>query len=107
MAPTAQIVKSGTWLYDETVPYDVWIVSQSFDFCYDEGFEDGPEVLNNEGVLFHVLIARGGKVGTVLSAVYSIAEATAKAHRAIPQGIEWDNHILQPLFGGREYRLSE
>ncbi len=41
----AEIVKSGTWLYDSLVPHEVWIVRQNFDFYYEEGYEDHPEAL--------------------------------------------------------------
>ena len=43
MPERAEIVKSGTWLYDDKVPHGVWIVRQNFDFHWDEGFEDEPE----------------------------------------------------------------
>ena len=45
----AEIVKSGTWLYDGQVPHEVWIVRQNFDYFYEEGFEDNPESLNEHG----------------------------------------------------------
>jgi hypothetical protein len=44
----AEIVKSGTWLYDEQVPSEVWIVKQDFEYHYEEDFSDGPEQLNRE-----------------------------------------------------------
>ena len=43
MTETAQIVNSGTWLYDGQVVREVWIVKQNFDFYYDDSFEDAPE----------------------------------------------------------------
>ena len=107
MTDTAQIVKSGTWLYDGGVLHEVWVVRQNFDFYYDDGFEDAPEDLNEDGELFQVLVARQGKVLSVGLAFRSIEDAVAKAHQLIPQGISWDDHRLQPLFGGRKYRLSE
>jgi hypothetical protein len=106
MTETAEIVKSGTWQYDGLVAHEVWIVKQNFDFYYDEGFEDAPEDLNENGELFQVVVARDGKVLSVGLAFHSIEEAVAKAHQIIPQGIGWDNHRLQPLFHGRRYRLS-
>ena len=107
MADTADIVKSGTWQYDECVLHEVWIVKQNFDFYYDEGFEDAPEDLNEDGEVFQVVVARDGKVKSVGLAFHSAEEAVAKAHQIIPHGIEWDNHRLQPLFHGRRYGLSE
>lgn len=107
MADTAQIVKSGTWRYDERIVHEVWIVKQNFDFYYDEGFEDAPEDLNENGEVFQVVFAKNGNVRSVGLAFHSIEEATAKAHTLIPQVITWDDHRIQPLFGGRKYRLSE
>jgi len=107
VADTAQIVKSGTWLYDGCVVYEVWIVKQNFDFYYDEGFEDAPEDLNENGEVFQVVFAKDGKARTVGLAFHSIEKAAAKADSLIPQGIRWDNHRIQPLFGGRRYQLSE
>jgi hypothetical protein len=107
MVDTAQIVKSGTWEYDECVLHEVWIVKQNFDFYYDEGYEDAPEELNENQEVFQVLVAKDGKVLSVGLAFPSADEAMAKAHNMIPQGITWDDHRIQPLFGGREYRLSE
>jgi hypothetical protein len=103
----AEIVKSGTWLYDEQVPHEVWIVRQNFDFYYDEGFEDEPERLNQDGELFQVLITRETKIrNVVFPACFTIDEAIALAERVIQHKITWDDHRLQPLFHGRRYRLS-
>ena len=107
MADTAEIVKSGTWKYDGYVVHEVWIVKQNFDFYYDEGFEDAPEDLNENGELFQVVVAKEGRVMSVGLAFHSLEEAIAKAHALIAQGITWDNQRIQPLFGGRRYRLSE
>jgi hypothetical protein len=107
MKKTAQIVKSGTWLYDGQVVYEVWIVKQNFDFYYDEGFEDTPENLNQDGEVFQVVVASDGKVKSVGLAFHSMEDAMAKAHQIIPQGIQWDNHRLQALFHGRKYCLAE
>jgi len=106
MKEAAEIVKSGTWLYDGTVPHEVWIVKQNFDYHYDAGYEDSPEKLNNQGFVFQVVVARDGKVDTVLPACDSMAKAISNAEEVIPQGIDWDDHRIQPVFGGRQYRLK-
>jgi hypothetical protein len=49
MAEIAEIVKSGTWQYDGCGGHEAWIDKQNFDFYYDEGFEDAPEDLNEDG----------------------------------------------------------
>jgi hypothetical protein len=52
-------------------------------------------------------VAKDGKVLSVGLGFHSIEKAIEKAHTLIPQGITWDDHRIQPLFGGRRYRLSE
>jgi hypothetical protein len=102
----AEIVKSGTWLYEGHVKYEVWIVRQNFEYHYDEGFDE-KERLNADGESFSVLCLRDIKVIGGVQESLSLKEAVAAAERAVPQGINWDDHRLQPLFGGRKYRLEE
>jgi hypothetical protein len=47
----AEIVQSGTWLYDNQVLSEVWIVKQNFEFHREPDFPDGPEELNADGRL--------------------------------------------------------
>ena len=102
----AQIVKSGTWLYDQKVPHEVWIVQQNFDYYYDEGFEDSPEILNRNDEVFHVVYAENGQVRGVMQACKSLDDAIETAEEKMP-GIVWDNHRLQPLFYRGSYKLEE
>jgi hypothetical protein len=106
MNETAPIVKSGTCLYDRSIPHEVWIVRQNFEYHFDPGYEDAAENLNQDGEFFQVQIARNGAASSVLRAYPSIAEAINGAHQAICQGINGDDHRIQPLFAGRSYRLS-
>ena len=95
----AEIVKSGTWLYDGLVPSEVWIVRQNFEYHYEED-ADEPEVLNENGECFSVVIARNGsKIGRGFEKL-SLSEAVAAAETEIP-GLVWDDHLLQKLYGGR------
>lgn len=106
MNETAEIVKSGTWLYDESVQHEVWIVKQNFDYHYDPGYEDSAEKLNADGCLYQVVIAKDGSVQTVLPASESLDGAVSEAEKIIRQGIKWDDHRIQPLFDGRRYSLA-
>ncbi|HLZ41790.1 MAG TPA: hypothetical protein VKQ11_12555 [Candidatus Sulfotelmatobacter sp.] len=83
MADTAQIVKSGTWRYDERIVHEVWIVKQNFDFYYDEGFEDAPEDLNENVEVFQVVFAKDGKVRSVGLAFHSVEEAPTELRRLV------------------------
>jgi hypothetical protein len=95
-----EIVKSGTWLYDGLVPTETWIVKQNFEFHYEEGFEDGPETLNEDGECFRVVTARNGtKIGSGEETL-TLAEAVVAAEQTAP-GIVWDDHLLVELYGGR------
>jgi hypothetical protein len=96
----AEIVKSGTWLYDGSVPSEVWIVKQNFEYHYDEEYSDEPEALNKDGENFSVVIARDGrKIGRGPEKL-SFTDAVVAAEELIP-GIIWTNHLLQKLYGGR------
>ena len=107
MVERAEIVKSGTWLYDERVPHGVWIVRQNFDFHWDEGFEDEPERLNQDGELFQVLITHETRIRTVVfPACFTLDEAVALAEKTIHHRITWDDHRIQKLYAGRRYELS-
>lgn len=102
----AEIVKSGRWRYDSTVVYEVWIVKQDFEYWYEEGFDDA-ERLNGQGEVFAVLYANDGRLlrGNG-SEHFSLEEAIEAAAQEVPQGIAWDDHRLQKLFGGRRYLLG-
>jgi hypothetical protein len=107
MAERAEIVKSGTWLYDHHVPHGVWIVRQNFDFHWDEGFEDKPERLNPDGEVFQVLITDEARIRTVVfPACLTLEEAVALAEKTIQLRITWDDHRIQKLYAGRRYELS-
>jgi hypothetical protein len=96
----AEIVKSGTWLYDCLVPTEVWVVKQNFEYYYEEDYSDGPEALNGDGECFHVVIARNGaKIAGGLEKL-SLGEAVIAAEETTP-GIVWDDHLLAELYGAR------
>jgi hypothetical protein len=98
----AEIVKSGTWLYDGSIPSEVWIVEQNFEYHYEEEYSEEPEKLNEDGECFSVVIARNGtKIGRG-SEEMTLAEAVVAAERAMPT-LKWDDHALQKLYGGRRH----
>jgi len=95
----AEIVKSGTWLYDNQVPHEIWIVRQNFDFYYEEGYEDSPEELDEDGEVFHEVFAHNGTVRSVVLAKMSLAEAISDAEsRLANHQLIWNDHRLQKLF---------
>jgi hypothetical protein len=106
MSEKAQIVKSGIWLYDDQIPYEVWIVKQNFDYYFEEGFEDEPEQLNENGELFQGLLVADGSKHPLCSA-FTIEETVTKTEATLQHRVEWDDHRIQTLFGGRLYKLSQ
>jgi hypothetical protein len=102
----AEIVKSGTWVYAEGVRYEVWIVKQNFEYFFEEGYDDS-ETLNESGESYKILYLHDGMVIAGGSEFLRLDDAISAANKAIPQGIDWDDHRIQPLFGGRQYRVSE
>ena len=99
----AEIVQSGSWLYDGTVPYEVWIVKQNFEYHYEEGFEDTPEQLNSEGEVFQIVFAKNGCMIALGGANFSLTEAVLAAEKSVSAGILWTNPTLQKLYEGRQY----
>jgi hypothetical protein len=99
----AEVVQSGTWLYDGGVEMEVWIIKQNFEFYYDEGFEDEPEPLNPQGEIFQVAYVREGRVKSVANGRQSLKEAVLYAESSISQGIRWTNQSNKVLYGGRRY----
>jgi hypothetical protein len=75
----AEIVKSGTWLYDGLIPSEIWIVRQNFEYHYEEG--------------------NGAKIGRGREKM-SLSEAVHAAEEGTP-GLIWDDHLLHKLNGGR------
>lgn len=98
----AEIVKSGTWLYDGLIPSEVWIVKQNFEYHYEEDYTDKPEALNADGECYGIIIARNGtKIGRG-SEQLTLEAAVHAAEHEVP-GLVWDDHLLQQLHGGRWY----
>ena len=96
----AVVVKSGTWLYDHSVPSEVWIVKQNFEYHFEEDYAGEPEKLNGNGECFSVVIARNGeKIGRG-SEELSLEHAVASAESLV-SGLVWDDHMLGKLYGGR------
>ncbi len=42
-----EIIQSGSWLYDDQVLTEVWIVRQNFEYHYEPDYSAGPEKLNS------------------------------------------------------------
>lgn len=101
----SEIVQSGVWLYDNSVPTDVWIVKQNFEYWYEADFADSPEELDAEGHTFQVLFVRTDRI-IIGPARLSLAAAVDAAQERIKGKIDWTNHIRQELFGGRWYSLT-
>jgi hypothetical protein len=107
MVERAEIVKSGTWLYDRLVPHGVWIVRQNFDYYWEEGYEDEPERLNEDGELFQFLITHETRIRTVVfPGCFTLDEAIALAEKTVQHRIPWDDHRIQKLYAGRRYHMS-
>jgi hypothetical protein len=101
----AEIVLSGVWLYNNSVPTDVWIVKQNFEYWYEAGFSDTAEELNEDGEAFQVVFARGER-RIIGPARLSQEAAVSAAEERVQTKIDWTNHIRQKLFGGRWYSIG-
>jgi hypothetical protein len=102
----AEIVQSGTWLYAEVVPTEVWIVRQNFEYHYEPDFANGPEDLNPDGEAFQVVIVRSHRMISLGPSRLSLSEAISAAEAVVSAKISWTNHLKQKLYGGRLYSID-
>lgn len=81
------------------MPHEVWIVRQNFDDYYEEGYEDGPEELNADGEVFHVVIGTSnGYIRDVESAQMSLDRAILHAEEMLKAySLVWNSPRLQKL----------
>lgn len=94
------IVRSGRWLYDDTVEMPVDIVGLTYDFWFELGKADDqlepgetPTGPGESGLLFYVRFRRAGETSTPTwpdSAGYvTIDEAIRAAEERAPTAIVW------------------
>jgi len=102
----AEIVQSGTWLYDGQVLTDVWIVRQNFEYQYEPEYSDREEDLNEDGEAYQVVFGRSGYVMSVGPAGFTLPDAVKLAEELVSTRIDWTNHILQRLHNGSRYLLK-
>lgn len=43
--PEAEVIKSGTWMYNDTLSSEVWIFRQKFEYHFEEGTTNRGPVL--------------------------------------------------------------
>lgn len=95
------IVRSGRWLYDDTVEMPVDIIGLPYDFWFelakaDEQLDPGetPTAPGESGLLFYVRFRRAGETSTPTwpdSAGYvTIDEAVRAAEERAPTAIVWN-----------------
>ena len=95
-----RIVRSGEWLYDDSVEKPVHIVALDFDFWHevgraDDALEEGetPRPLGPDGCLYYVRFAHAGDRSTPTwvdsSGDTSLEAAMASAQGKMPTTITW------------------
>lgn len=96
-----KIVRHGTWLYDNAVPFPVDIVSLNYDFWFELDKADGqlepgevPQPMNELGVLYYCRFRHAGELTTPTwpdSAGFpDIAQAMLEAQNRSPSVINWN-----------------
>ena len=97
------IVRSGRWLYDDTVEMPVDVVGLTYDFWYEVGkageqLEPGetPTAPGESGLLYYVRFRDAGRTSTPIwpdSIGYvTIEEAMRAAEGRTPTAITWSTH---------------
>jgi hypothetical protein len=94
------VMKTGTWLYDGQVEKPVRIIRQTWDYHYEEGYDDEPPCLNDEGYAFYAVYGEpwppepgreewGSRWFSRSHGCLSLEEAVALAERTITSPIVW------------------
>ncbi len=94
------VVKTGTWLYDDQVEKPVRILRQTWDYYHEEGYDEEPPDLNDEGFVFYAVYgeSRRPEPGredrepdwfSRSRTCLSLEEAVAVAEKAIGSAITW------------------
>ena len=94
------VVKTGTWLYDGQVEKPVRILRQTWDYYHEDGYDEEPPDLNDEGFAFYAVYGepdapepgrddRGPDWFSRSPTCLSLAEAVAVAEKAIGSAIAW------------------
>jgi hypothetical protein len=90
-ARSMEIVKRGTWRYDGKVTGFVWIVRQSWDYYYEDGFDLESPDLDESGTAHYVLSGFSPKMEDHQSrskTCLSLEEAMSTAKETLPE-VEW------------------
>jgi hypothetical protein len=93
-----RVARSGTWLYDGSVPRPVHIVELDYDFWYEIAKADGmvepgekPD-LNPQGLRYYVCfreVPRQAPIWVDSPGHYSIGQACEHAQSKVPSPISW------------------
>lgn len=85
-----KIIKQGSWKYNGEKK-DIYIIIQNWDYFYEEGYDEEPLDLNEEGLAYYVIF--GGfdelKNSNRSSTCLSINEAITLAEAKISSTICW------------------
>ena len=58
MTRQIRVLRTGTWLYDSSVPIPVRIISLNWDPFWEEGYDSDPPFLNEQGWVYGVQFGR-------------------------------------------------
>ena len=58
------VVKTGTWLYDGQVEKPVRILRQTWDYYHEDGYDEEPPDLNDEGFAFYAVYGEPDRFAT-------------------------------------------
>ena len=88
----SKVIKKGTWLYDDTIPTRVEIIKQNWDYYFEEGYDDLPPDLNENGEAFYVIF---GEYSNLVDAKHSQTcfsenEAFELAEKISQGNIKWE-----------------
>lgn len=86
-----ELVKTGSWLYDNQVLKSVWIIKQNWDYYYEgPEYTEGEPHLNKDGYAYYLVSDQfeDGRYAYRSETFYDIPEAMAVATNKFPS-IKW------------------
>lgn len=87
-----QVMKTASWLYDESAKMTVKIIKQNWDYYYEEGQTDSLPNLNEQGEAYYVILDNSAKANPHRSRTcLSLSKAIQFAEEILQNRITWDN----------------
>ena len=93
MEKTIDVLIKGIWNYAEDVNKPIEVIKQNWDFYYEDGYEDEPPDLNDNGEAYYVIFGEYSDIryANRSRTCLSIEEALSLAKEKTNDKITWES----------------